>query len=587
MEPVEIDENVGLDQVAATMKEATEDENEPIESTESATLPLVAPPKTLGKAGRKPKMQAPEPRDAAKYFPTPPTRTFQDTNATTRLRVQGFIDYARHVSTDNRFAGRAYFTIYRLWPVINRLPPKKRQIDNTDKYLDSVQELYHRYGSGDYQIFMNDTKDKTSKEICRCFVKGYRNLNEDPPVFDLEDLVVTDPSNASYLAWRRTKGLSIPGEDPQPRNGDEEMSKELATALLDRNDRLTDQLVTMAHEREHVDYHPGNGGMDAAASTRVLDVMTAGAKSAIEMTQSAAKKATEVQAQQADPIDGFTRLAAAVQTLFPQQDNSALLKLIEAADARASRLEDRLAEEQRDRMASLEQRLIERATAAPAAPPKSFTEELRERVEVQKLLKELAGPEEDEEETGLSKRSGKDPWYAPFVPLAIPVGMFAINSLATMVHNLAVSKTGTGVPQAPPPVPADGISPEMRQQLNPGDPGANARTHRADGQPLSPQEEQMNQVRGFIQAIKQPIMTHLNDPEADGHDFAVWMINGYGMVTYKQVTGTPKAKDEITNAIRAHAPDLWDVMQRLGPAADQFLTEFIEGPRAEDDGEAA
>lgn len=587
MEPAEITENAALDQVTGVLDEPLEDEDEPQESTESVILPLVRPTKTPGKVGRKPKVQAPEPRDTAKYFPTPATRTFQDTNATTRLRVQGFIDYARHVCTDNRFAGRAYFTVYRLWPIINRLPPKKRQIDNTDKYLDSIQELYHRYGSGDYQIFMNDTKDKTSKEICRCFVKGYRNLSEDPPVLELEDLVVTDPVNASYLAWRRTKGLPIPGEDPQPKNGDEEMSREVVSELMGQNRDLMNQVITMAREDEHREPEYNNGrGVDAAAGRAVLDVVTAGAKTAIQMTQSAADKINEAQAQQANPVEMVAQVVSMVKGLQTPRDDSLLLKMLEVSESRSARFEERLAEESRARTDALETRLLQPVTAAAALTPKSFVDELEERVKVNKLMKEFAGGDEDEEEGPLSKhRNGREPWYAPFVPLAIPVGMFAINSLATMVHNLAVSKTGTGVPQAPPPMPSEALPPELRQQLSPGDPGG-TRATRADGQPLSQQEQAMNQVRLFVQAIKQPILTHLNDPEASGHDFASWMINGYGMVTYRQVTGSPKAKDEITTAIQAHAPDLWDVMQRLGPVADQFLTEFIEGPPVEDDGEA-
>lgn len=580
-------------------------EPEQAKSPEVAESVVVAPSAPVKrKQGRPPKTKADPPKDEIKWFPVPPTLFFHDDKETPSHRVKSFISYWRRVATDAQYAGRPYCTVYRLWPVIDRaVLKKKKQIADTDAYLENVEDIWHRWGSGDYLFYLCDNAAPSGKKnICRCVVSGMRDLDNYPPVLETEDLVVTDPKNNSYLQWRRQKGLPVPGEDPKQESEEVgvvtelmQQNRELVKELTDKSRQPPAPVYPYPDDLLPVEDEEGAGQrQDARGSRAVLDMVTMAGKTAIKMTQDAAEKLSTAHSQAADPVDSFTKIAAAVQALFPKTDNAPLLAMIHAAEERALKAEERYSQEQAARLKAMEERLTERVAqnASPGAQgARSFADELRERVEVQRLMKELvsnpdANGEADDDEA--PKRSKNEPWYVGMLPWLIPAGMFMVSSVGALMHNLAVAKTGQGAPAAPPAVPPDAVPPEAREQLVEAQRAIGGSGNGAPGgvpgqnpQQASQEQNTMDQVKFFIAMIKQPLLTHLAAPDMDGHDFAAWMMQGFPM-QYKQIVGSQHPKDDIVGAIRQHDQELWQVIQSLGTSADQFLDEFIQGPPPED-----
>jgi len=100
----------------------------------------------------------------------------------------------------------------------------------------------------------------------------------------------------------------------------------------------------------------------------------------------------------------------------------------------------------------------------------------------------------------------------------------------------------------------------------------------------------MNPLAIFINQIKQPLLTHLNNPQQDGIDFAVWLCGGYGQNTYAQIQAL--GREPLIQSLAAYAPDLWAVISTPNrdipggpmvptPQADAFLNEFLDADAVE------
>jgi hypothetical protein len=81
------------------------------------------------------------------------------------------------------------------------------------------------------------------------------------------------------------------------------------------------------------------------------------------------------------------------------------------------------------------------------------------------------------------------------------------------------------------------------------------------------------------------LLTHLNNPQQDGIDFAVWLCGGYGQNTYAQIQAL--GREPLIQSLAAYAPDLWAVISTPNrdipggppvptPQADAFLNEFLD-----------
>lgn len=170
---------------------------------------------------------------------------------------------------------RATVFPYRLWPVTDVLlellpeeqervrklhaakkrggPVKNLGLETTLEPFDPnnwEQEIYHRYGAGDYNFKLNDTDPKHKTTVCMCTVRGLRNMDTYPPNCRPTIVVMSDPANKSYIDWARLRGIRFPGDGPSPEQTaatEAEMADEKSSAILAKTiEKLTDKPATPA-----------------------------------------------------------------------------------------------------------------------------------------------------------------------------------------------------------------------------------------------------------------------------------------------------------------------------------------------------
>jgi hypothetical protein len=115
------------------------------------------------------------------------------------------------------FPQRVWGYLYRYFPRLNR--PDPHYIDKYNEPLDNEREILQKWGTGDYEVRLYDTNFKRGNELCRCVVKFKEPYSERPPVLDPLELDVGHDSNRSYIEWRRSNNLPVPGDSANRNSG--------------------------------------------------------------------------------------------------------------------------------------------------------------------------------------------------------------------------------------------------------------------------------------------------------------------------------------------------------------------------------
>lgn len=513
---------------------------------------------------------APEKRKF-RYFPVPIRKTV----GLTKEWGQGeFLKYWRKVAADPELRDRAVCYVYRTFPVTEVNPPgdnldeadskKVKYIDCTSQPFESDEDVWNRYGAGDYKFYLNDSgfPGRAKTQITGYF-QGTREWEKYPPQIDPKTLVLDDPKNGSYRRYLEMKGLL-----PKP---DEENEDDMANQAI--IEKLTDRVIEMSSRPPDPPPVPVAVPVrhedDSRAVRALAETFAQTNRVQLEMIQAAVNQATAVQARAADPFDTLAKVMTTVRELVPKPDNTAL----EEALRRSERLEAQLGDIgkviQEQRIKDLESRLAQ--PQQPGAAPRDALTAAREFAELQREYKQIfAGDSADDDEPRRG-RDPREPWYAKLAPSALGLSAFLLAGVANIFHNRAVAATGQGQPAPPPQPPADMIPPGVQQvagalagpQINTGDPTPMA---------LSPQEQQ---VATFISMIQLPLDRHL-ESGATGHEFAAWMVDSYGDSVYQQIKTA--GADGIQSALQRFAPGLFQKMQAMPDRSAQFLSQFIEGP---------
>ncbi len=515
-----------------------------------------------------------------RYFPVAIRRTV----GLTKEWGQGeFIKYWKKVAADPDLRDRAVCYVYRTFPVTDINMPgdqlddeatkRPKYIDCTSQAFESDEDVWNRYGAGDYKFYLNDSGfPGRSKTQMVCHFSGTREWSQYPPEIDPATLDMADPKNASYIRYLQQKGLL-------PKSGQEDDEEDMANqALSDTVTKLTDRVIEMASRPESPVVAPARSVDEtnvASAVKAITQSFQAANEVQMKMLSVAVEQATAVQARTQDPFETLARVISTMKSLYPQQDNSAL----EAALRRSEQIEARLGEVttalQDQRIKDLEQRL---ATAQQMGQPKDSLTQAREFAQTQRELKEIfgMGKESDDDEPSSGRREPREPWYAKHAPMALGFAGFLLAGITNIVHNSAVAKTGHGQPVAPPPPPGELVPAAMQQVA-----GA-----LAGGQPngrvmstLSPQEQQ---ISTFVQIIKVPLERSI-EGGGTGHDFAAWLADSYGDMAYQSIRGG--GQEGILSNLHRFAPELFVKMQAAPERSALFLSQFLEGPTEEGDEE--
>lgn len=583
--------------------------------------------------------------------PRPPFYKF-DSDRPKGQRPDDFFRWWNALDAETRSQLLCY--VYRTWPVIQDIDPETNhtslQIDKVSGAtpLVSTDDLLHRYGSGDYILRLNEMV-VLKKTIAHCTVSGLRDMDHHPPVIhDLSKLVTTDPRNSSYIKYLQYKGVRIPGVEPLGEN--DEMSStatsEAMEVLTNTIKDLSDKVVTVSTARHETPAppppQPAPPPLDVEAAHKGMDIVAKAATMGHEMIQTALDKVTEVSRNQADPLALFDKATAFARELQPQaaapidiaaitspltsilrqvmeekaSTNQSLFALqaarISAAEQNANdathrvmELQSQLTQQIQTQLTALQAQFTGGGggTGGAVVRQKTVLEQIKELKEIRETL---LGDEDDGGGGGGGGGSSKsNPSWSDSLPSILQYGLLAVSMIGTIIHNMAVARSGAGTPIAPPapPMPSDMAPVEniMRSmsgmsgmsgmpgmpgpgpgagpgQSQPGQPGQQNQQNQQQNQPGQgrssgqPTREQVIQTYiSFLQQIERPLVACLEANET-GYDFAEKLISWQGRVVYDALR--EQGKDVLLTVISAYPP-LWQLVSQIPQRFNDFLDEFF------------
>jgi hypothetical protein len=496
---------------------------------------------------------------------------------------------------DSQFPNRGTVYVYRTWPRIDRQkidPEAYKYSDKMDKAFPDAalwrQEMLHRYGSGNYKLILNDSAG-SSKSVGQTMIADLRDADYPPVIENMDELVMDDPTNQSFIESLRQKGL-MPGENALAQ-------AEATEALTGTIDRLTTKLIERKPEPVQAQPQPGAAdtakaamdmardvfkqGMDLGKETVTAqaDAIVAKAKAEADGIAARATAATEAQnpaqslgmlTQLIDLVQKITPKPTEVAHMAPAQDLTALVtSLMARGDALQSTMMNMLMEQIKALSVS---RAAPATETAGGAKPDDFMASLEKMIgmkeKLQRFLGVSGGSDSDEPE-----REEKIPVWMQLAGEAFKVlpsiGMQAV----AMTHNLAVARTGQGIPLGPGAMPIVEAAPAGME----GMPAPNPQPQ--------PQGEPMNPIiLGMLRQIERPFLTFLNDPEKSGADFAEALMALHGRTGYDVIR--ERGKDTIMGWLLAYPP-IGQVISQIPERASQFVDDFLNADAilAEEDSE--
>lgn len=528
--------------------------------------PYVPPKRGVG---RPPK----NPNKIAVTLPKPPSFQLK--------KPQTFIEYWK--SLNKVQATTCLIRVYRLWPIINNKQIKPDANNDIDTIVgeecffgapdDWEDSLLHRYGSGWYQLYLN----QEGSCICRCIMKTRQDMANHPPKLVAGTLLEGHPDNAGYVQYLRDRGLY---KDERLEAQDMQTGETI--------NRLSDKLIDMATRQQiPLPPPPNNDRVITELVRPMMTMMGEANKSAIETVKA--------QTSGNDPLASIAAIGAILKELKGGGDDSNKVMMQETMQTNRMLLE----------------KLLTRDT--PAA--KSGMDSFKETLDIIKAIKELNGPSDknnDDEDKPGKESVGETllkslPTLAPVMLQLVDRGLTAWN----MFRQPVVTQPMQPPQQMQPPTqPVNQMTPTQmqaaaqQQAANPTQPfntnnsSGESVTHPATtqatqvpinpatGQPYTTEELQQwqesqqryRQYHEFIQSITQPLLNHLNDtnPDTDerknGYDFADWFISGNGRVMYDTIKGV--GTETLMGAFQSYTP-LWQQIGGIEAKVKQFVEEFM------------
>lgn len=542
--------------------------------------PPAGKPPTKTKRGRgRPKGSG---KDFVSALPAPPKR---DT-----FNADEFFTYLRSIPEDK--LNRIMLSWYRYLPAcditedgtkdkcIRKIPGESHPF----KDEDWQKQVLHLFGCGNYGCFLNESPtgvEPGTKTIMICRkIETIWDPDSFPPVLDPKTLLETFPANQAYVQWLRTKGVQLPSEVDRDK---EEMEMQISDTIS----KLTDTVIAQANRiNTPVPQVQQQPGMAEKLSFEM-------ASSAIDMFKEKAKVDLQSNAQQSNGLDLVDKVLSAAKEMSSAgtrngngADDTMKLFMADVLESRREAAKRAEAAEERN------SRLMEKMFTAQAnpAPVKGVADSLKETLELMTMIKDIAGNGKGDSGGESESESKPSSWPAMLIqnaPQLLQTGVQIwgqFNQSLAMMSRMkeldAFAKTG----QLPPGVQPPQVQPP---QVPPQQPTADANGMNSNGANPAPAgpvltPEQIEQQRQeqimyaqyhpLINMIGQPLITHLNDPEKDGYDFAEWFIAGQGRLMYDQVKGV--GLEKLMGAIRSFAP-LWQQIGGIEVKVKQFVEEFL------------
>lgn len=230
--------------------------------------------------------------DGHPHTPAAPYRNYAYDQKDPARNDSAWFDFMRELCENHRYClPRLAIYVYRKWPVVN-LPTGKQYIDKVageDWDVFDYEGLLRRYGSGQYQIRVNDqmTKDAKGQNTVCLAMLNIRDMEDFPPIIkDMLTVDWNDPSTVSYIQYLQRHRIQVKGSgvaalenipngidlnhESESRNEDAEMAA-VTEKLLDRVFAQEDR----AREREQPPPPPVPAVVIPPPSTDVAPLTTA------------------------------------------------------------------------------------------------------------------------------------------------------------------------------------------------------------------------------------------------------------------------------------------------------------------------
>lgn len=498
-----------------------------------------------------------------------------------KLKPEQFFKYWRMLSQEELDRVKVYS--YRLWPVIdvNQVLSQeelqkiaRRQRKPLSKCLPGEdgrpgplkhpfdpehwrEEIYHRWGAGDYSFSLNDTHPAIKRTICMTTLIGeLRDKDTYPPALDHRTLVVADPANESYIRWCEMKGVKIPG-----RGLEEEEGEDVAATKI-----LADTVERLTRDRE-----PRRGNEADAVATvakTVSETMAQAARTSNELLI----RSIESQSRREDPLEFHNRVMEAAKTVVPPTTNNngnldGIIRLVmdsaEKREAAARESNNLIIQMLTSNQKTMEARLeaTEKANRDLQTKMLEMTIQLHKPPDqtgqsapmtpmtmMSEMGKMLSGMFSIVDKISDRSPRGAVDGGSPWSRIADKV----IDAAPGMIHNMTLMRqAAAGVAgSAPAPIPPPAAEEEGEEDNS------------------QPSEEEMA-IR-FLDQIEQPLI-HALTTGVTGQEFGALLMKTLGADTYEFIASQP---DDVLFQLLSHNQNIWGTVQKMSQRFVIFLQEF-------------
>lgn len=515
------------------------------------------------------------------------------------LQPVDFFNYWRSLTLPQRNNTTVY--VYRKYPVVDvknvgltlakargeRIEEDKDAITNIAKLTEPLcnsttgkitdadiqREVLHMFGVGDYTFGLNDaTRKSNKKQVCKTFVSTNRDYVEHPPVLDIGTLVMDDVKNGPYIRYLQARGEKFPGDQEVKIEEEEDLAnneavKVLSEALVEQSKRQTPLPVAVTPT---VVQAPPQESADKLLA-KVLEANAHGT----EVLFNILEKVHTARAGADNPLTIFTQVGDAFAKISANMGNN-------GESAKLAELEKQIANLQltqinalRDEVARLRE---ERAAPQVAAtPPKTMIEQLDEAMTLVERFKTMSGggSKEDADEPIKKVANGllgtlmgsEMPWWGPILGNVAGMAVQAFISRGMPMPQPPGMPMG-GMTGMPNPMPQQPGVPVMQQPL----PLQPPQQQPAMPPQQPPMDDPMMKAMSYMNAIAPTLLTHLENNDRTGVDFAQHIIDGYTRKAYDQIRQV--GPQTILQAFQWH-PQLAEQLKLAPERVAQFVDDFF------------
>lgn len=450
-----------------------------------------------------------------------------------------------------------------------RMRPELAPADDPSSWLQQIRECF---GAGDYHVRLNDQHPSIKSTIVEFEFTAGRDWDSYPPALDIDQVVLSDPRNDSYIRWAHLKGIQFPGEAGTPQTPFDEDEDEMAnvSAVLESNKDLTNRILEFSKEATKPAAAAAPAPMDQA-NTRAVEVIADAATKAQKMMLDGIQAAQQSQTKAQDPMEFHKAVTEAARAMTPPAAAtsagpsltdimtlfSSMMKPI--TDQNAAILQEvRSRAEAAERRAEAAEQRAQTALhpPAPAVNPQ-VANPIKDAIDLIKAVGSLK-----DAASGLTAADAAD----ADMPVWARVASKVVDNLPDMLHNAAVMWTGKGTPVPP-------LNPEVIEAEN-QPPAVEA----AQQQPQQAKEEEVFSQNRIAQELAAPLMDAINKQHR-GFEFAAGMIlqpriMGFpGRVVYEMAI--EQGENGLLQILQSHPP-LWQQLIAIPKRLQNFIVEFMD-----------